>query len=333
MNNVLKLVFGEKFQGLKMDGTKTKSKHYNTAKIQKSFASVIRDKKKELSQAAKVVRNGNATDDSRRAAIAKIKEIDSWISDPQVGSQGSLPLGASATSNPSNRGSQIEDLESLAFSRTGPELAQQRKIHAQQGPNNAKVGKSGVKELRNPTFPNVLNLGRHGTAGVAIPKHKGGRMSLQEIIRFLEQERSKATNTSVAPIDRSIPAPRNTTHRDNVVSKVQRGVNDRQEDGFSMTENMFDQLNIDGEIAVGEARYGGRPIQNKHIPGTLDADDPVLDMVMGVQKWQDGKIFIANSNGQSINVNDLTENSLMKLIQDPVTKDIMISPVDIERLP
>jgi hypothetical protein len=158
-------------------------------------------------------------------------------------------------------------------------------------------------------------------------------MSLQEIIRFLEQERSKATNTSVAPIDRSIPAPRNTTHRDNVVSKVQRGVNDREADGFSMTENMFDQLNIDGEIAVGEARYGGRPIQNKHIPGTLDADDPVLDMVMGVQKWQDGKIFIANSNGQSIDVNDLTENSLMKLIQDPVTKNIMISPVDIERLP
>jgi hypothetical protein len=156
--------FDEKFQGLKMDGTKTKSKHYNTAKIQKSFASVIRDKKKELSQAAKVVRNGNATDDARRAAIAKIKEIDSWVSDPQVGSQGSLPLGASATSNPSNRGPQIEDLESLAFSRTGPELAQQRKIHAQQGPNNAKFGKSGkllgddgVKELRNPTFPNVLN--------------------------------------------------------------------------------------------------------------------------------------------------------------------------------
>jgi hypothetical protein len=88
--------------------------------------------------------------------------------------------------------------DSIEFSRSMDELSQQRRIQAQQGPNNAKLGKSGellgddgVKELRNPTFPNVLNLGRHGTAGVAIPKHKGGRMSLQEIIQFLEQERSK----------------------------------------------------------------------------------------------------------------------------------------------
>jgi hypothetical protein len=175
---------------------------FDINKIKKAYKqgtteSAIRDKYNELGKAADDARNPNLSDVQRRQALNTIKDIDEWLTS---GGDAVAKGSYKAFDNPgkSNVGIRNPNIEALAFQRTPEELSQARRIQAQQGPNNAKLGKSGellgdagVKELRNPTFPNVLNLGRHGTAGVAIPKHKGGRMSLQEIIQFLEQERSK----------------------------------------------------------------------------------------------------------------------------------------------
>ena len=232
-------------------------------------------------------------------------------------------------------------------SRSMGELSRQRLIDAQQSPESSRfVGLGGLPERRRPltkTFettrpkpldPKALDVPLGGSdeenmTTILIDILRDHLLQKGNLGPIDAPTPSTAVSTKLGPI----PAPRSTVYKDNVMSKVQRGVSDREADGFSMTENQFDQLNIQGEIDADAARFAGQPIQNKHIPGSLDADDAALDMVMGVQMWQDGKIFIINSPDQFVHVNDLTDNSLRKIIQDPNTKDIVIAPNDIERLP
>ena len=199
-------------------------------------------------------------------------------------------------------------------------------------------GRSDVNELGPKMQGSLLRHLQQNPSGftpnpnAARPVNPGGQFTQESVLKKILEDIQQgklgaidAPGTSNVPAVQSIPAPRNTTVKDNIVEKVRRGVTDRDETGFSMTENQFDQFNIDAEKATDAERFLGQPYQHAGLPGQFD-EDPVMDMIISAMTYQDDMI-------SGIPINDLTEASLRKIQRNMKTGEIFINPKDVERLP
>ena len=200
------------------------------------------------------------------------------------------------------------------------------------------LGGSGQKKAVpvNPIQPGLApnpNLPGRGAIGpgpsVVAPAKSKSTGTLEKTLRLREQRKGKGKQVAVR--EGPIPAPRDTSRRDAIVDRMRRGVIDREEDGFSMTENEFDRINIEGENEVDawDLRF---PIQTGVMPGQFDPD-PVMNSIVGALTFQDGNIVITGSRGKTVHVHELTEESLRKIRAHPKTGEVSIMPQNIEKLP